>query len=288
MARLRWPSISPRMSSLIARSRGGATLPWNLISNELALWRREGLRPKVWWRDDDVTRPSHNLDRLLELRRLRDAPLFLAAIPAKTTPELALRLRGEPDVHILVHGLDHSNRMKDNSFPKSEFPAERADGAARAGTGLKMLRSLFDEERVLPIFVPPWYACGLDTEMGLRKEGFLAISKWGLAAAQPPLEGVKRINVHIDLMVWRPRPTLASPENLIHQIAEQFRLRRETAGLAEDPFGINTHHQDHDEPIWSFFDQLLGRLAWCETLEIVDGRSTLRELSSASATGAHR
>jgi len=277
MARLRWPSISRRVSSLIARSRGATTLPWNLISNELALWRRDGLRPKVWWRDDDVTRPSRNLDRLLELRRLRDASLALAAIPANTTSELASRLRGEPDVHILVHGLDHSNRV--NGFPKSEFPAECADGASRAGTGLKMLQSLFDEESVLPIFVPPWYACGLDTEMGLRKEGFLAISKWGLAATQPPLEGVKRINVHIDLMVWPPRPTLASPENLIHQIAEQFRLRRETAGLAQEPFGINTHHDCHDEPTWRFLDQLLGHLAEFEILEIVDVRNELRSVS---------
>ncbi len=133
----------------------------------------------------------------------------------------------------------------------------------------------------MPIFVPPWYECGIDTEMGLGKEGFLAISKCGLAATQPSLERLKRINVHIDLMAWQPpRPALASPENLIHQIAEHFRYRRETAGLAQEPFGINTHHDDHDEPTWSFLDQLLGRLAEFEILEIIDVRNTLRELLS--------
>ncbi len=139
MKRLRWPSIAvPRVSSLkailngriIGRatrtcSKSSTTLPWNLISNELALWRREGLRPKLWWRDDDVTRPSRNLDRLLELRRLRHVPLALAAIPAHATPDLASRLRGEPDVCILVHGLDHSNRVNDSFSPKVRISGGR-------------------------------------------------------------------------------------------------------------------------------------------------------------------
>ena len=65
------------------------------LEPELALWRRKGLIPRFWLRDDDATRPTPALDRLLGLVHAFDAPLLLAVIPADATEALARRIGGE-------------------------------------------------------------------------------------------------------------------------------------------------------------------------------------------------
>jgi hypothetical protein len=191
-----------------------------------------------------VTQPTRELDRLLELRRLLGVPVALAAIPARTTESLASRLKGEPGVRVLVHGLDHSNRA---TRGLSEFPAACGEGAKRAGRGLAMLQSLFGTDDVTPIFVPPWFKCDLKTEMGLRREGFSAVSKFGLSETQPHVNGLVRLNCHFDPIIWRATPTFAPPESSIRGIAKALRFRRMTPQLADEPFGIVTHFTHRSE-----------------------------------------
>jgi len=39
------------------------------LEPELACWRRKGLIPRFWLRDDDATRPTPALDRVANLRQ---------------------------------------------------------------------------------------------------------------------------------------------------------------------------------------------------------------------------
>ena len=68
------------------------------LETELRRWRRLGCRPLLWWRDDDVRKPTSSLERLL---RIADgAPLSLAVIPDGDDTGLAEYLAGAGNVTV--------------------------------------------------------------------------------------------------------------------------------------------------------------------------------------------
>jgi hypothetical protein len=85
---------------------------WAALAAELSRWRGDGRLPTFWWRDDDATRPSRSLDRLLTIAAGLRAPVALAVIPAAAEAVLAERL-DDARVAVLQHGYAHANHAPD-------------------------------------------------------------------------------------------------------------------------------------------------------------------------------
>jgi hypothetical protein len=114
---------------------------WSALDDALSRAADAGYVPSFWWRDDDAVRHTPALDRLLTLARQYEAPVALAAIPARAEPSLAERLREEPLATVLVHGLAHANHAPAGE-KKAEFGAHRPLGevVAEAGHALATAR----------------------------------------------------------------------------------------------------------------------------------------------------
>lgn len=207
----------------------------------------------LWWRDDDAACATPALVRLLGLSRATRTPIALAVVPAATQPSLVDRIRGEPDVSVLVHGLDHANHAPPGEKP-AEFGPHRApsDLARDATEGLRRTRRAFASV-VVPVFVPPWNRIAPELVPALPGLGYRAVSAFGRTAARADL-GPARIDTHLDPVDWRATRSLVEPGRL----AASFRA---ATAPGCGPIGLLTHHLVFDEALWGFCEGLLEMAA---------------------------
>jgi hypothetical protein len=220
------------------------------LRHELALWRRAGHRPRLWWRDDDARAPTERLDRLLALAARADAPIALAVIPTGLDAALCPLLNARPNVSVLQHGVTHRDGG-DGGRP-SEFSAgfEPVELARRLAQGWERLEGF---QRRLPVYVPPWNRFAPNLTAALDRGPLMALSAWGETGAPG------RIDAHVDLMRWKPGPRFAGRARVLRRLRRALAQRRQERRWA-DPVGLLTHHLDHDERAWRFLEALLGLL----------------------------
>ena len=231
---------------------------WRPLTDELSRWSDAGLTLPIWWRDDDASRATPELARLSALSRRVGLPVHLAVVPARAQADLA----GIDDNLIpLIHGWAHLNHAPE-SARKAEFGAHRPLAAMLTDcrAGLDRLRDLFGA-RLCPVFVPPWNRIAPDLIARLPGLGFTALSTFTPRDRAFAAPGLARINTHLDPVDWRGTRGLADPALLIARITAQLADRR--AGIADnaEPYGLLTHHLIHDDAIWGFTGDLLGRLS---------------------------
>lgn len=92
---------------------------WFALDAELAAWDNAGLRPRLWWRDDDAQSVAPDLERLLALSDTYAVPAHLSVIPDGMQPDLAPRLRDASYAFVLQYGLVHKNH-EPKGAPASE------------------------------------------------------------------------------------------------------------------------------------------------------------------------
>jgi predicted glycosyltransferase len=237
---------------------------WRRFDTALRRIESAGVPVDLWWRDDDATAASPALDRLLALARRHQAPLALAVVPASLDPSLSARLADESDVAILVHGLAHRNHAP-ASEKKSEFGNHRPPEVVvrDAAEGLRLTRATFGE-RASPVFVPPWNRISDEVAAVLPSLGFHGLSTFAGARPRPDVSGLLQIDMHVDPMDWRGSRSLADLDGLLDSLAGH--LTETALGTRRGPVGLLTHHLVHDEKVWTFLDELMERLARCETL----------------------
>ena len=90
---------------------------------ELAKWAQEDAIAQIWWRDDDLSRPTSELDSILKTADILNFKPLLAVIPNLSSRELAIALE-TTGLPIAVHGLSHSN-YEPAEARKSEFGPSR-------------------------------------------------------------------------------------------------------------------------------------------------------------------
>ena len=221
---------------------------WTALEQEVGRWRGAGREVTLWWRDDDAVEPSPALSRLLGLRP--GGPFGLAVIPAAAKASLAGELTEGVDV--LVHGFTHVDHAAPGAR-KSEYPAGRVvPDELRAGR--ERLEAIF-EDRVLPVFVPPWNRMGKDAAGVLPAAGYEMLS----GHRGRPVGPLPRLDTHVDLVDWRGGRQFAGTGPVLRTLAGALAARRRTGDPA--PTGLLSHHLVHDAAAWRFLEDLL---AWGE------------------------
>src|SRR5512134_2491763 len=95
---------------------------WRQLSEELARWQDRGQIATLWWRDDDATRSSPELVRLLNLGAEQDVPVALAVIPRDVDGSLHALLAAYPRAAVLQHGWSHENHAPGDERQEEHGP----------------------------------------------------------------------------------------------------------------------------------------------------------------------
>ena len=250
---------------------------------EVRRWRRAGRTARLWWRDDDAAGGSAALDRLLRASEARGVPLTLAVVPAGDMTGLGERLSQAPLVSVVQHGVDHRNRRSGpaaGEFPH-DWPQQRLETALRHGRSL-----IGGLPRVQAVFVPPWNDVHPRLAESLRACGYAG---WSASGAVGSGEGVRRVDVHLDLLRWRGGARFRGRGRFLRALTAELRRRRR-AGLWEAPIGLLSHHLAHDAPAWAFLDAFLRwtnerrEMAWV-ALPTLLGEAPGRSRPSAANSG---
>ena len=230
------------------------TIDWSPLRRELREWEGENRSLPLWWRDDDATQNTSQLDRLIALSDRLAVPVHLAVIPAHVASDLVL----PPSMIPVVHGWSHSSHAPPGE-KKAEFGANRPHSALTgdAKAGLSGLRTRFGP-RLAPMFVPPWNRITPDLLPDLAAMGYQTMSTYGPRATGPA--GIGQVNTHLDPIDWRGTRSLAAPDQLLAQLVQVLQDRRHGRTDATEPLGVLTHHLVHDTPIWTFTAAVLQEL----------------------------
>ena len=243
----------PRSDQEQARGRA-----WRSLNEELDQWQAQGLTAHLWWRDDDVMRPSPKLNRLLDVAQRCSCPVALAVIPARVCDGLGQALAGTPTA-VVQHGfahIDHASpgRRKESSELGSHRP--QAVILEELVSGRERLRELFGD-RFLPVVVPPWNRIDRALLPALSASGFCGLSTFGPRDSAIPTEGIVEINCHFEPIRWRGGPHFAGAESVLAVLVSQLRARRTGAVDPEEPIGLLTHHRNMDDQSWTLVEQLI-------------------------------
>ncbi|MGN6585788.1 MAG: polysaccharide deacetylase family protein [Rhizobiaceae bacterium] len=221
------------------------------VEAELRLWREHGFTPRFWLRDDDATRPSAELDKLIAVAREFHAPLLLAVIPTQADAGLAERLRMEPLVTPCVHGYAHK-RQNAEPAPAIELGGDRSPDVvlAELREGLDGLRQIFGE-KLSGILAPPWNRIAPDVAARIHECGFTGLStnSWHVNGTRLP-----ELNTQIDIVDWANSRKGQSLEWTAGELLRRLQQARERGGA---PLGILTHHLVMDDQAWQTLRDLI-------------------------------
>ena len=224
------------------------------VERELRRWEREGQQVVLWWRDDDARTRTPELELLLVLAEMHQVPVTLAVVPTGVAEGLAPLLRGSALATVIQHGVDHQDRGgmgPSMEFPEA-WPMERlVERLAGSWQTLSALPGAFKA------FAPPWNAVHPELASALAYHGYQGLSAAGqfAACAHPP-----RLDIHVDVLRWRDGARFRGPDSVYEIFGRELTLRRRL-GLWDQPIGVLTHHQDHDEAAWRFLGRFLAMTA---------------------------
>jgi len=249
-----------------------------IIGPELARWRTKGHAPTFWWRDDDARHPSPALDRLLALSRRCGAPITVAAVPDGEILALAEACRSIAGVELAIHGFRHENRAPAGQ-PSGEVNDRDSLSDVVQDVGLAL--DVFRRAGVrASLFVPPWNNAHPTLKAALALQG-LALSGYGaFRGAEDP----SRLDAHLDIMRWKPRPRFRGAARFLFRTRRQL-IERRIKGLWDEPVGLLTHHLDHDAAAWRFLEALLPVVKPVSRLTIA-GRGRLDSPPAATSLKA--
>ena len=235
-------------------------IDWSPLRSELALWRAQNLILPVWWRDDDATSPSQELDQLVALSCDCDVPVHLAVIPKTATSALASYVEDTSALIPVVHGFAHKNHNPQD-MKKSEFGAARdvEDAKRDIQTGFDTLDQLFGK-RLAPMFVPPWNRMSPEMFPLLAEIGYASVSVFSPRDRVEACEGLTQINTHLDPIFWRKTRGLIPAPLLVEKMVGLLHDRRTGLTDNSEPLGYLTHHLVHTPDIWEFSRQILVEL----------------------------
>jgi hypothetical protein len=230
---------------------------WSTLRQELDLWAADGRLATLWWRDDDATHASGELDRLLAISERTGVPVALAVIPRDIHESLKQRLARCASAWALQHGWSHANHAP-GADRQEEFGPHRPVEVmlAELGLGWQRVAAL---PRSLPVLVAPWNRMDPGLVGDLPRAGLQGVSTLGPRERAEPAAGVHQTNVHVDIVDWCGHRGFVGETAAITQVVTHLQQRRQGNVDADEPTGLMTHHLFHDEGCWWFVEELLRR-----------------------------
>lgn len=195
----------------------------------------------LWWRDDDLIKPTPQGDHLLALAETHSIPLHVAVVPLLADKSLTTWLPA--NVTVLQHGIRHENNAAPD-HKKCELTHDVSISNLRKGH--ERLKNMFDDQH-LAICVPPWnrvHPSILHQTIDIYK----AVSTFHTDKMVYPLP---TFHTHLDLMDWDARDVKSH-----RQIEEEL---INCLGLP-GPIGLLTHHLVHSPAYWETLDLLFSTL----------------------------
>ena len=100
--------------------------------------------------------------------------------------------------------------------------------------------------------MPPWNRIAADLVPRCPGAGFTGLSTFGPRGAADAAPGLRRVNTHLDLVIWREggRP--------LDLAAAVERLAELVVAHGHEPIGILSHHQVMDAAAFATLDRLLA------------------------------
>ena len=181
----------------------GPQQAWDWLARELDRWGESGQSASFWWRDDDATEPSAELERLLQTSLHHDLPLALAVIPAQLDPRLVTHLQQFPRTSVLQHGFNHRSHALPGQR-KLELGGDRDADAilGELAQGYRILQQQF-ADRFVPVMVPPWNRIDANLLARLSDIGLCGLSTMRVRRLAHPAPGLLQVNTHLDPINWR-------------------------------------------------------------------------------------
>ncbi|NHZ33437.1 hypothetical protein [Massilia rubra] len=253
--------------------------PFAPLRAELACWEAEELECGLWWRDDDLVADSPALRRLAALSQRHAAPVLVAVIPAQADAALARATEdGMPTLAFCQHGWNHTNHAAPDQ-PNGEFGAAREAVEAEADLvrGSERMRELFGE-RFMPVMVPPWNKLAPALAARLPALGLYGVSQY-LSEPYTPVDGLVRVDTHLDIVDWRNGAGVREPAALVGRLVAILQMRR--TGQLSEPIGILSHHRVMLDGTWRFLERLLAVTAdfscvrWLHPRDVFDESTSM-------------
>lgn len=229
---------------------------WSWLGRELDTWGETGLTAAFWWRDDDATAATPELERLLDIADSARVPLALAAIPARLGDSLAARLETCANIDVLQHGFAHLSHAQAGAL-NLELGGERPrDLLLRdLGAGREILHEAFGNQ-FAPVMVPPWNRVDADVVADLPSIGLRGLSTMRVRKTAYPAPGLLQVNVHLDPIHWRYDRGFIGSWPAIAILVQHLRARRTGYRDVDEPTGVLTHHLAQNDTVWRFCAEL--------------------------------
>lgn len=233
-------------------------MTFEVLREEIDRWSGMGLRPSLWWRDDDAASDTPALRRLLGIADRHGIPLGLAVVPAKLSGDAIPLVAACAHCVVLQHGYAHRNHAP-HGEKSSELGAHRPlhDVAAELALGRDRLSAAFGT-RSAPLLVPPWNRIDPDVAAMLPAQGFRGLSTFAPRRQATPLAGFVQCNTHVDLVAWRDNRSFVGADNAAALLAAHLAARREARVDPLEPTGLLTHHLEFDSAAWEFVERLFA------------------------------
>lgn len=204
----------------------------------------QGIRPKLWLRDDDICTDSPNFRLLLQLSNL-GFPMVFAAVPYRlkfSDAELNFVRTLPKNVYIAVHGFNHINRSVQGRI--SEYPETVTESQAckEFTYGVNKVKTMFPE-RFFPMFVPPWNYISDVHVKSLEKEGIKYLSGTVDIALNTSGTNIQDLPSHVDVLaygqdIWFPLKLESQIDNEVFSALNAWKEQ----GDYDLPFCILSHH----------------------------------------------
>lgn len=229
---------------------------WGKLADSLTRARDAGALPAFWWRDDDATAPTPELEALLATAAGADLTVALAVIPQRAEAALAERLADETAVTVLQHGYAHQNHAPLEE-KKTELgghrPAEYM--VADLAMGLEILRRRFGD-RFRPVLVPPWNRILPKLVPMLPEFGLHGLSAFGPRTRAEPVARLRQINTHLDPIDWRGDRRFVGDDAALAALCDVLDARADGRADAAEPLGVLTHHLVDGAACFAFLARL--------------------------------
>lgn len=191
----------------------------------------------VFFRDDDVAKPSSSLVSLLEVFSEAGVPLHLAVIPGQCRQKSAnqlVDLTGQCGCPIEFgqHGWQHTNHGGYAEFGKMRsLPEQLAD----MSSGKRAMSEMFGESSC-DVFSPPYNHYDLNTVACAAALGFRGFVTWSGQPFSLRRSRLRQIVLNCDFMAqYLPCPVVQRAGSLSSEICDR---------LAEDGYlGLMLHHE---------------------------------------------